>query len=171
MWRGLSKSAWLGSQAFSGATAFNANIGAWNTARIAKLASVSPHCHRLHGWRTGCCLGVCRPRCCLDAHSCRAGTRRRCVLCRTLRRSLISGHLRAAVRGLGAYTCRARTRWYCVRGWHALCDMLRCCCSSAFQLTGLAWDAVLLGHASRPRPKHYFGHVCSLSRFTFFWGI
>jgi hypothetical protein len=94
---------------------------------------------RLHGWRTGCCLGVCRPRSRLDAHLCRAGTRRWGVLCRTLRRSLVGGHFSAAVRGLGACTCRGRTRWYCVRGWHALCDMLRCCCSSAYQLTGLAW--------------------------------
>ena len=31
---------WLGSQAFSDASAFNANIGAWNTARITTLESV-----------------------------------------------------------------------------------------------------------------------------------
>jgi hypothetical protein len=28
---------WLGSQAFDGAAAFNANIGAWNTARVTTL--------------------------------------------------------------------------------------------------------------------------------------
>jgi hypothetical protein len=38
--RGLFASAWLGSQAFEGAAAFNANIGAWNTAKIANMASV-----------------------------------------------------------------------------------------------------------------------------------
>jgi hypothetical protein len=29
---------WLGSQAFDLASAFNANIGAWNTARVTTLA-------------------------------------------------------------------------------------------------------------------------------------
>jgi hypothetical protein len=37
---GLFASVWLGSQAFNYALAFNANIGAWNTARIANMASV-----------------------------------------------------------------------------------------------------------------------------------
>jgi hypothetical protein len=74
-----------------------------------------------------------------------SGTRCSFVLCRTHQRSRIGRHLCAALSGLGACSCRARTRWYCVRGWHALCDMLRCCCSSAYQLTGVAWDAVLLG--------------------------
>ncbi len=63
--RKLFESAWIGSQAFNEAKAFNANIGAWNTARIANMASVCSHCHRLHGWRTGRCLDVCVPRCCL----------------------------------------------------------------------------------------------------------
>ena len=31
---------WLGLQAFFSATAFNANIGAWNTARVTTLQSV-----------------------------------------------------------------------------------------------------------------------------------
>ena len=31
---------WLGSQAFKSASAFNANIGAWNTARVTSLAEV-----------------------------------------------------------------------------------------------------------------------------------
>ncbi len=56
---------WLGSQAFYLATAFNADIGAWNTARIANMASVCSDCHRLHGWRTGRFLDACVPRCCL----------------------------------------------------------------------------------------------------------
>jgi hypothetical protein len=43
---GLFESAWLGSQAFEGAAAFNANIGAWNTASMTTMASVCPHCHR-----------------------------------------------------------------------------------------------------------------------------
>jgi hypothetical protein len=37
---------WLGSQAFNGATAFNANIGAWNTASIANMDYVCALCHR-----------------------------------------------------------------------------------------------------------------------------
>jgi hypothetical protein len=37
----------LRSQAFSGATAFNANIGSWNTAAMETMASVCLHCHRL----------------------------------------------------------------------------------------------------------------------------
>jgi hypothetical protein len=61
----LCESMWLGSQAFYEAKAFNQNIGAWNTARIANMASVCSHCRRLHGWRTGRCLDVCVPRCCL----------------------------------------------------------------------------------------------------------
>jgi hypothetical protein len=43
MRRGLFESEWLGSQAFSGTTAFNANIGAWNTAAMTTMASVCPH--------------------------------------------------------------------------------------------------------------------------------
>jgi hypothetical protein len=31
----------VGSQAFNGASAFNANIGAWNTARVVDMTSVS----------------------------------------------------------------------------------------------------------------------------------
>ena len=31
---------WLGAQAFSSAKAFNANIGAWNTASVSNMASV-----------------------------------------------------------------------------------------------------------------------------------
>ena len=31
---------WLGSQAFSSASAFNANIGAWNTARVVDMSGV-----------------------------------------------------------------------------------------------------------------------------------
>ncbi len=56
----------VGLQAFFKATAFNADIGAWNTARMTDMSSVCPHCHRLPFWRTGCFLDVCRPRCCLD---------------------------------------------------------------------------------------------------------
>ncbi len=38
---------WLGSQAFMKAAAFNANIGAWNTARMTRLQAVCANCHRL----------------------------------------------------------------------------------------------------------------------------
>jgi hypothetical protein len=40
MRRGLLESVWLGPQAFSGATAFNHDIGAWNTAAMTTMASV-----------------------------------------------------------------------------------------------------------------------------------
>ncbi len=40
MRRGLFASAWLGSQAFYDATAFNTNIAAWNTASMTTMASV-----------------------------------------------------------------------------------------------------------------------------------
>jgi hypothetical protein len=40
----LFESAWIGSQAFSGANAFNANIGAWNTASVANMIYVCPLC-------------------------------------------------------------------------------------------------------------------------------
>jgi surface protein len=43
---GLFESVWLGPQAFYGASAFNENIGAWNTASMTTMASVCPHCHR-----------------------------------------------------------------------------------------------------------------------------
>jgi hypothetical protein len=46
MRRGLFEGAWLGSQAFYEAKAFNADIGAWNTARIANMAYVCALCHR-----------------------------------------------------------------------------------------------------------------------------
>jgi hypothetical protein len=46
MRRGLFEGAWLGSQALRGATAFNANIGAWNTASMTTMASVCALCHR-----------------------------------------------------------------------------------------------------------------------------
>jgi hypothetical protein len=42
----LFESVWLGPQAFYEAKAFNANIGAWNTARIANMAYVCALCHR-----------------------------------------------------------------------------------------------------------------------------
>ncbi len=45
--RGLFASAWLGSQAFYEASAFNADIGAWNTASMTTISSVFPYCHRL----------------------------------------------------------------------------------------------------------------------------
>jgi hypothetical protein len=40
--RKLFESARFGSQAFNGATAFNADIGAWNTASMTTMANVSP---------------------------------------------------------------------------------------------------------------------------------
>ncbi len=43
----LFEGAWSGAKAFYGATVFNANIGAWNTASMTTMASVCPHCHRL----------------------------------------------------------------------------------------------------------------------------
>ncbi len=47
MRRRLFESVWLGLQAFYGATAFNANIGAWNTASIANMAYVCALCTSL----------------------------------------------------------------------------------------------------------------------------
>jgi hypothetical protein len=47
MRRGLFESAWLGSQAFYSATAFNANIGAWNTASMTTIAYVCALCSSL----------------------------------------------------------------------------------------------------------------------------
>jgi hypothetical protein len=55
--RKLFGSVWLGSQAFFSATAFNANIAAWNTASMTSIASVCLHCHRLS------VRGVCMRRC------------------------------------------------------------------------------------------------------------
>jgi hypothetical protein len=47
MRRGLFESVWLGLQAFNEATAFNANIGAWNTASMETMSDVCVLCHRL----------------------------------------------------------------------------------------------------------------------------
>jgi surface protein len=46
MRRELFESVWLGSQAFYQATAFNQNIGAWNTAAMTTMASVCALRHR-----------------------------------------------------------------------------------------------------------------------------
>jgi hypothetical protein len=62
----LSESVWFGSQAFSFAAAFNANIGAWNTASMATMSYVCAFCHRLHvrrvylGLGRGASLPLCR---------------------------------------------------------------------------------------------------------------
>jgi hypothetical protein len=53
MRRVLYASAWLGPQAFQYASAFNANIGAWNTASMTTIDSVCALCHRLR-----VCLGL-----------------------------------------------------------------------------------------------------------------
>jgi hypothetical protein len=47
MRRGLFESVLLGPQAFKYASAFNANIAAWNTAKMTTMASVCALCHRL----------------------------------------------------------------------------------------------------------------------------
>ena len=88
-------SVWLGSQAFSGATAFNANIGAWNTAAMTTMASVCA----LNAIASVCevcasCLLVCfahfssirmpsaaSDRACGDACFCRASLISRVLLC------------------------------------------------------------------------------------------
>jgi surface protein len=49
----LFESAWSGAKAFHGATAFNANIGSWNTASITSMSYVCALCHRprvRRGW-------------------------------------------------------------------------------------------------------------------------
>ncbi len=46
MRRGLFASVWLGPQAFNLASAFNANIGAWNTASMTTIVRVCALCHR-----------------------------------------------------------------------------------------------------------------------------
>ncbi len=80
---------WLGSQAFGGASAFNANIGVWNTARVtdltrvcvasgpaARTAARTAHC----GGRARPLSDAARPLCAaappMHAHSC-VGTRLR----------------------------------------------------------------------------------------------
>jgi surface protein len=66
MRRGLFESVWLGSQAFSEATALNANIGAWNTARMTDMSYVCALCHRLCVGRVrlGVGCGAAWPVCC-----------------------------------------------------------------------------------------------------------
>ena len=67
---------WLGSQAFSFAAAFNANIGAWNTASMTSMSFVCPLCHRLRVGRV--CLArlrarrcvACMPSAAADSHAC-----------------------------------------------------------------------------------------------------
>jgi hypothetical protein len=68
----------LGSQAFSGASTFNANIGAWNTASVSNMASVCAAFlpaarHRRRPGRTRSGFDAARPvvRCATaDAHEC-----------------------------------------------------------------------------------------------------
>jgi hypothetical protein len=50
---GLFESAWLGLQAFYSATAFDANIGAWNTASVSNMSHVCPH-RRCLGLQSAC---------------------------------------------------------------------------------------------------------------------
>jgi hypothetical protein len=71
----LFESAWFGSQAFDGATVFNANIGAWNTATMTTMGYVCALCHRLRVRRA--CLGLrmrrcvaCVPSAAADSHAC-----------------------------------------------------------------------------------------------------
>jgi hypothetical protein len=55
--RKLSESGWFGAKAFYEATAFNANIGSWNTAAMTSMSYVcTVFCHRLCVRRA--CLGV-----------------------------------------------------------------------------------------------------------------
>ncbi len=86
----LSESAWIGSQAFNRAKAFNRNIGAWNTARIANMESVCALCDCLHERRVPW-LGV--RHCVVDMPSATADRAhgRACLLvCFTHLRSMIS---------------------------------------------------------------------------------
>jgi hypothetical protein len=39
------RTAWVGSQAFDYASAFNADIGAWNTARVVNMTAVFMRCY------------------------------------------------------------------------------------------------------------------------------
>ena len=68
MRRGLFASAWLGSQAFMNAAAFNANIGAWNTASVSNMYQVwlFVACTK----RCACCVGA-------RAHAARGSLRER----------------------------------------------------------------------------------------------
>ncbi len=136
---------WLGSQAFYGATVFNANIGAWNTAAMTTMASV---CALI----AIACLGGVGAAAVVCVGLAAVSTLTRAVLAlassgRTLQRSLVGRHLNAAVRGLGACTCRGRTRAWLPLLWR----MLRCrCAGPSVDLLGLgcgaAWP-IPLGHA------------------------
>ena len=55
--RKLFESVWLGPQAFYQATAFNANIGAWNTASMKTMASVCALYHHIRERRVWLGLG------------------------------------------------------------------------------------------------------------------
>ncbi len=66
-------SAWtacgFGAQAFQSATAFNANIGAWNTASVTTLASVCAFSARRRAlWRTRSAGLLCGAACCARRH-------------------------------------------------------------------------------------------------------
>jgi hypothetical protein len=67
MVRKLFEGVWFGSKAFDGATVFNANIAAWNTAKMTSMSYVCALCHRLRARRV--CLGLGRGAAlrCLDA--------------------------------------------------------------------------------------------------------
>jgi hypothetical protein len=71
----LSESVWFGAKAFYGATVFNANIGAWNTARMTSMSYVCAVCHRQCVRRVWLGLGcgaawpVCRSAA-ADSHAC-----------------------------------------------------------------------------------------------------
>jgi hypothetical protein len=64
---------WLGSQAFNGASAFNANIGAWNTASVSSMdevgAALGPAA-RHRGGRARPGLDAARPSPPMRAHTC-----------------------------------------------------------------------------------------------------
>jgi hypothetical protein len=62
MVRKLFESARFGAKAFDGATAFNANIGSWNTASMTTMSTVCALCHRLRV-RRGCLARLGARRC------------------------------------------------------------------------------------------------------------
>jgi hypothetical protein len=107
--------AWLGSQAFQFASAFNANIGAWNTASIATLQEVSaasPARAAHHGRRDA--LGGSSVR---RGPLCAAGPLKRARVC-----SQMCGHAHARVSPCVGIAVRSKD------GLHVCMDINVCIC-------------------------------------------